>query len=114
MASILTVLATFLIITAVAVLIAALLWPVFVIGEYLFGKLGLVGALVLEIMIIGSLVLKIIWDIDSDFENHLLDGPVGFGAGMFGGFVMIFTPLMFVVHGVFVFLRIKSMKLAEE
>ncbi len=42
----------------------------------------------------------IIEPINAGFDANLYDGPVGFGAGMFGGFIMIFAGMLVILYGI--------------
>lgn len=38
--------------------------------------------------------------ISAGFDANLYDGPVGFGAGMFGGFIMFFCGMLVILNGI--------------
>ncbi len=42
----------------------------------------------------------IIDPINGGFNANLYDGPVGFGAGMFGGFIMFFAGMLVILNGI--------------
>ncbi|MES5100967.1 hypothetical protein ABUK73_22310 [Agrobacterium sp. BA1120] len=42
----------------------------------------------------------IIDPINAGFDADLYDGPVGFGAGMFGGFIMFFAGMLVILNGI--------------
>jgi len=43
------------------------------------------------------------WTIDpinAGFDANLYDGPVAFGTGMFGGFIMFFAGMLVILNGI--------------